>query len=67
MYSFHELVQKAWDYETDPMTSAHLYDFLQCECDNSVCLIDDGHPDEDDIYWIPGVILFCTFSYEFVG
>ena len=50
MYSFHELVQKAWDYETDQMTSAHLYDFLQCECDNSVCLNDDGHPDEDDIF-----------------
>lgn len=65
MYSFHELVQKARDYETDQMTSAHLYDFLQCECDNSVCLNDDGHPDEDDIYWVPGENMYLSCSVRF--
>ena len=56
---------KSLGLRTCQMAYSHLYDFLQCECDNSVCLNDDGHPDEDDIYWVPGENIYLSCSVRF--
>ncbi len=42
-----------------------LYDFIQEGCEVLVLSCDDGHPDENDEYWIEGDDLIWSASVRF--
>lgn len=42
-----------------------LYEFIQEECEVKLLSCDDGHPDENDDYWIEGENLIWTASVRF--
>ena len=42
-----------------------LYDYIQEECEVKLQSRDDGHPDENDEYWIEGEDLIWTASVRF--
>ena len=45
--------------------SQDLYQFIEDECDVRLLSMDDGHPDEEDVYWIEGENLIWSASVRF--
>lgn len=45
--------------------SQDLYRFIEDECEVILLSTDDGHPDEEDVYWIEGENLIWSASVRF--
>jgi len=60
LFDWMELEEIAFKSET-----RELYDFIQEECEVLLLSRDDGHPDDDDEYWIEGEDLIWTASVRF--
>jgi len=60
LFDWMELVEIAFKSE-----SRDLYDFIQEACDGNLLSCDDGHPDENDEYWIEGEEQIWSASVRF--
>ena len=60
LFDWMELEEIAFKSET-----RDLYDFIQEACEVLVLSCDDGHPDENDEYWIEGENLIWSASVRF--